>query len=55
MPVGLWSNGHVFRPGHRLRVHVTASGFPRWSPLPTASVRHIAPTSRLVLPVVPEP
>ncbi|MBM9503501.1 CocE/NonD family hydrolase [Streptomyces sp. KK5PA1] len=55
VPVDLWSTGHVFRPGHRLRVHVTASSFPRWSPLPTPSDRRVAPASRLMLPVVPEP
>lgn len=28
--VDLWSTGHRFRRGHRLRVHVTSSSFPRW-------------------------
>lgn len=28
--VDLWSTCNVFGPGHRLRVHVTASSFPRW-------------------------
>jgi putative CocE/NonD family hydrolase len=26
----LWSTSHLFRRGHRLRVHVTSSSFPRW-------------------------
>ena len=26
----LWSTSNVFRRGHRLRVHVTSSSFPRW-------------------------
>jgi putative CocE/NonD family hydrolase len=26
----LWSTSNVFLPGHRLRVHVTSSCFPRW-------------------------
>ena len=28
--VDLWSTALVFQPGHRLRVHVTSSSFPRW-------------------------
>jgi uncharacterized protein len=28
--VDLWSTSHVFRAGHRLRVDVTSSSFPRW-------------------------
>lgn len=28
--VDLWSTSMVFRAGHRLRVHVTSSSFPRW-------------------------
>ncbi|WP_413801162.1 CocE/NonD family hydrolase [Streptomyces iranensis] len=28
--VDLWSTSYVFRAGHRLRVHVTSSCFPRW-------------------------
>jgi uncharacterized protein len=28
--VDLWSTAHVFRPGHRIRVQVTWSSFPRW-------------------------
>jgi uncharacterized protein len=26
----LWSTSNLFRRGHRLRVHVTTSPFPRW-------------------------
>ena len=26
----LWSTSNLFRRGHRLRVHVTSSSFPRW-------------------------
>ncbi len=26
----LWSTSNVFLPGHRLRVHITSSSFPRW-------------------------
>jgi putative CocE/NonD family hydrolase len=28
--IDLWSTAHVFLPGHRLRVQVTSSNFPRW-------------------------
>jgi len=28
--VDLWSTAHVFLRGHRVRVHVTSSSFPRW-------------------------
>jgi putative CocE/NonD family hydrolase len=28
--VDLWSTSNLFRRGHRLRVHVTSSSFPRW-------------------------
>ena len=28
--IDLWSTSNVFLPGHRLRVHVTSSSFPRW-------------------------
>ena len=28
--IDLWATSHVFMPGHRLRVAVTSSGFPRW-------------------------
>ncbi|WP_340268889.1 CocE/NonD family hydrolase [Sphingobium mellinum] len=28
--IDLWSTSNVFLPGHRIRVHVTSSSFPRW-------------------------
>lgn len=28
--IDLWSTSNVFLPGHRLRVHITSSSFPRW-------------------------
>jgi putative CocE/NonD family hydrolase len=28
--IDLWSTSNVFRKGHRLRLHVTSSSFPRW-------------------------
>jgi putative CocE/NonD family hydrolase len=28
--IDLWSTSNVFLAGHRLRVHVTSSNFPRW-------------------------
>jgi uncharacterized protein len=28
--IDLWSTSNVFRAGHRVRVHVTSSSFPRW-------------------------
>ncbi|MDX3638097.1 CocE/NonD family hydrolase [Streptomyces sp. MB09-02B] len=67
--VDLWSTSHVFRVGHRIRVHVTSSNFPRWDrnlntaePIDSATegrparqeVAHDATRpSRVVLPVVP--
>ncbi|WP_329600017.1 CocE/NonD family hydrolase [Streptomyces pseudovenezuelae] len=67
--VDLWSTSYLFRAGHRLRVHVTSSSFPRWDrnlntgePVETATdfrparqdIAHdAARPSRIVLPVVP--
>ena len=67
--VDLWSTCHVFRAGHRIRVHVTSSNFPRWernlntgepSECATSSVKarqsvaHDATRpSHVVLPVIP--
>lgn len=56
--VDLWSTGHVFLPGHRIRVQVTSSCFPRWDRNPAAlaavaahTVHHGPPhPSRIVLP-----
>lgn len=28
--IDLWSTSNVFRPGHRIRVQITSSSFPRW-------------------------
>jgi putative CocE/NonD family hydrolase len=53
--IDLWSTAYVFRPGHRIRVQVTSSGFPRWDRAPDARQRvsHDAVRpSRVVLPVV---
>ncbi len=39
--IDLWSTSNVFLAGHRLRVHVTSSSFPRWDRnLNTANQRH---------------
>lgn len=65
--IDLWSTSHVFRAGHRLRVQVTSSNFPRWdrnfnnvgnveaqSAIAHQVVIHeAAHPSRVVLPVVP--
>ncbi|MFI6759820.1 CocE/NonD family hydrolase [Micromonospora sp. NPDC050417] len=65
--IDLWSIGHVFRRGHRLRVQVTSSNFPRWDRNPNTgavdgtgtafadqTVHHdAARPSRIILPVVP--
>jgi uncharacterized protein len=32
--VSLWNTTYVFAPGHRIRVHVSSSNFPRFSPNP---------------------
>jgi uncharacterized protein len=67
--VDLWSTSHVFLAGHRLRLQVCASDFPRYDRNPgtgqtSADVDHVLPQrnrlfhdqarpSHLVLPVVP--
>ncbi|HEV3233628.1 MAG TPA: CocE/NonD family hydrolase [Candidatus Dormibacteraeota bacterium] len=67
--VDLWSTAYAFLPGHRLRLHVTASDFPRYDRCPgtgqtSADATEILPQrnllfhdaehpSHLVLPVVP--
>jgi putative CocE/NonD family hydrolase len=28
--IDLWATSNVFRAGHRIRVHITSSSFPRW-------------------------
>jgi uncharacterized protein len=68
--VDLWSTSHVFRAGHRIRVHVTSSNFPRWArnlntgePVEdgtlTRTAQHqiahdAARPSRIILPVIPQ-
>jgi putative CocE/NonD family hydrolase len=67
--VDLWSTSYVFRAGHRIRVHVTSSNFPRWARNfntgePTEDGTRIrtaqqqvahdpARPSRIILPVIP--
>jgi putative CocE/NonD family hydrolase len=67
--VDLWSTAHAFLAGHRLRLHVTASDFPRYDRCPgtgqtSADATAILPqrnllyhdperASHLLLPVVP--
>lgn len=67
--IDLWSTSNVFLAGHRIRVQVTSSNFPRWDRHPnTAQTPHEATTfrvahqtvmhdaarpSRIILPVVP--
>jgi hypothetical protein len=67
--VDLWSTAQVFKAGHRLRVHVTSSDFPRYDrnlntggPLGTEAHSNVAVNtvfhdagraSHLVLPVLP--
>ena len=64
--IDLWSTSNVFLPGHRIRVHVTSSNFPRWdrnlntgdqdaAPVSVAQQRiHHGPVSSYIeLPVVP--
>ena len=67
--VDMWSTCYVFQPGHRLRLQVTASDFPRYDRCPgtgesSATATRVLPQrnrlfldaarrSRLELPVVP--
>jgi uncharacterized protein len=67
--VDLWSISHVFLPGHRIRVDVTSSDFPRWDRNPNtghpfgaddavsvadqAVFHDAAHPSHVVLPVLP--
>jgi uncharacterized protein len=52
--IDLWSTAHVFLPGHRVRVQITGSCFPRWDRDLTPSRRTVyhdgARPSRLILP-----
>ncbi|GIH15691.1 CocE/NonD family hydrolase [Rugosimonospora africana] len=51
--VDLWSTAHTFLAGHRIRVQVTSSCFPRWSLNPDSSgtLRTVHAGSRILLPV----
>jgi putative CocE/NonD family hydrolase len=67
--VDLWSTSNVFLKGHRIRVHVTSSSFPRWDRNPNTGHEPFADAelaiahqtvlhdqahpSRILLPVVP--
>jgi hypothetical protein len=69
--VGLWATSNVFKAGHRLRVSVTSSNFPRWdrnlntadSPESGVHMETALNTvffdsrrpSHILLPVVPKP
>ncbi len=53
--IDLWSIAHMFAAGHRIRLQVTGSCFPRWDLTPAArQTVHCDPArpSRLVLPIV---
>jgi putative CocE/NonD family hydrolase len=68
--VDLWSTSIVFPAGHRIRIHITSSNFPRWDrnlntgePPQTATAMKMANQtvfhdaarpSRIILPVVPD-
>jgi predicted acyl esterase len=53
--IDLWSTAHVFRPGHRVRLQLASSCFPRWDRNDTGARQTVyhdaARPSRLVLPV----
>jgi putative CocE/NonD family hydrolase len=67
--IQLWNVSHVLRAGHRIRLHITSSDFPRWdrnagtgAPTGTDTILRAADQtvlhdrvhpSRLVLPVIP--
>ncbi|MFC1437306.1 CocE/NonD family hydrolase [Streptacidiphilus sp. N1-10] len=57
LSIDLWSTAHVFLPGHRIRLQITSSCFPRWDRMPATSVARrtvhhdAARLSRIVLPV----
>jgi predicted acyl esterase len=64
--VDLWSTSMLFASGHRIRVHVTSSSFPRWDRnlntsdgFETGQMRvanqtvHLGPGSFITLPVIP--
>jgi putative CocE/NonD family hydrolase len=54
--IDLWSTAHVFLPGHRVRVQVASSCFPRWDRSPASDQRVFHDSSRqsrVILPVRP--
>ena len=67
--IKLWNVSHVLRAGHRIRLHITSSDFPRWernpgtgAPSATATILHAADQtvlhdlehpSHVVLPIIP--
>jgi uncharacterized protein len=67
--IQLWNVSHLLRAGHRIRLHITSSDFPRWdrnagtgAPTGTDTALHPADQtvlhdrarpSRVVLPVIP--
>lgn len=58
--VDLWSTSHVFLPGHRLRLHVCASDFPRYDRCPgtgesSAVAKRILPQRNLLFHDPPRP
>jgi uncharacterized protein len=71
LTIDLWNTSHVFFKGHRLRVEISSSNFPRYSrnfntgrqPETGAEIRKANQTifhnrerpSRIVLPIVPDP
>ena len=46
--VDLWSTSMVFRAGHRLRVHVANSSFPRWDRTVEPDAEHRQHEARIV-------
>lgn len=55
--VDLWSTAHTFLPGHRMRLQITSSCFPRWDRNVGAAARQTVHhdamrPSRLILPVI---
>ena len=67
--IDLWATSNVFRAGHRIRLHVTSSNFPRWDRNPNTGhplgadatlvpaqqtiLHDAAHASHMVLPIVP--
>jgi putative CocE/NonD family hydrolase len=67
--IDMWATSNIFRAGHRIRLQVTSSSFPRWdrnpntghdfgvdselSPARQAILHDAAHPSRLLLPLVP--